>query len=90
MKGDRRRATSAIQQFRRCITSSPSPARPTGRRSACRFDVVMAWAIDRIGRSLIDLLSTIQHLEACGVDLYLDQQAIVPGVGSCIEFHLDE
>ena len=28
------------------------------------------------GRSLIDLLGTIQHLEACGVDLYLDQQAI--------------
>jgi DNA invertase Pin-like site-specific DNA recombinase len=44
-----------------------------GRRS---FDVVMAWAIDRLGRSLIDLLGTIQHLEAVGVDLYLDQQAI--------------
>ena len=41
-----------------------------------RFDVVMAWAIDRVGRSLVDLLGTIQHLEACGVDLYLDQQAI--------------
>ena len=41
-----------------------------------RFDVVMAWAIDRLGRSLIDLLGTIQSLEACGVDLYLDQQAI--------------
>jgi DNA invertase Pin-like site-specific DNA recombinase len=41
-----------------------------------RFDVVMAWAIDRMGRSLIDLLGTIQTLEACGVDLYLDQQAI--------------
>jgi DNA invertase Pin-like site-specific DNA recombinase len=27
-------------------------------------------------RSLIDLLGTIQHLEACGVDLYLDQQHI--------------
>ncbi len=41
-----------------------------------RFDVVMAWAIDRLGRSLIDLLRTIQTLEACGVDLYLDQQSI--------------
>jgi DNA invertase Pin-like site-specific DNA recombinase len=41
-----------------------------------RFDVVMAWAIDRLGRSLIDLLGTIQALEACGVDLYLDQQAL--------------
>jgi DNA invertase Pin-like site-specific DNA recombinase len=41
-----------------------------------RFDVVMAWAIDRLGRSLIDLLGTIQALEACGVDLYLDQQSL--------------
>ena len=40
------------------------------------FDVIMAWSIDRVGRSLIDLLGTIQHLEACKVDLYLDQQAI--------------
>jgi Resolvase, N terminal domain len=29
-----------------------------------------------LSRSLSDLLDTIQHLEACGVDLYLDQQAI--------------
>jgi DNA invertase Pin-like site-specific DNA recombinase len=36
----------------------------------------MAWAIDRLGRSLIDLLGTIQTLETCGVDLYLDQQAL--------------
>ena len=41
-----------------------------------KFDVVMAWAIDRVGRSLIDLLGTIQTLEACSVDLFLDQQAI--------------
>jgi DNA invertase Pin-like site-specific DNA recombinase len=41
-----------------------------------KFDVVMAWAIDRLGRSLVDLLGTIQVLEACGVDLYLDQQSI--------------
>jgi hypothetical protein len=31
---------------------------------------------DWLGRSLIDLLGTIQQLETCGVDLYLDQQAI--------------
>src|SRR5438270_2004678 len=29
-----------------------------------------------LGRSLSDLLCTIQHLEAVGVDLYLDQQHI--------------
>ena len=41
-----------------------------------KFDVVMAWAIDRIGRALVDLLNTIETLKACGVDLYLDQQSI--------------
>ena len=40
------------------------------------FDVVLCLAIDRLGRSLIDLLGTIQHLEAVGVDLYIDQQSI--------------
>jgi Resolvase, N terminal domain len=30
-----------------------------------KFDVIMAWAIDRLSRSLIDLLGTIQSLEAC-------------------------
>jgi DNA invertase Pin-like site-specific DNA recombinase len=44
-----------------------------GRR---KFDIVMAWSIDRLGRSLIDLLNTVQSLEAFGVDLYLDQQNI--------------
>jgi DNA invertase Pin-like site-specific DNA recombinase len=41
-----------------------------------KFDVVMAWAIDRLGGSLIDLLGTIEHLHEVGVDLYLDQQHI--------------
>jgi DNA invertase Pin-like site-specific DNA recombinase len=41
-----------------------------------RFDVAMSWSIDRVGRSLTDLLGTIQHLEAVGCDLYLDQQSI--------------
>jgi DNA invertase Pin-like site-specific DNA recombinase len=68
--------------FRHLVTKRSSIDRPNVRywllKDAQRrsFDVVMAWAIDRIGRSLIDLLGTIQTLEACGVDLYLDQQAI--------------
>ena len=41
-----------------------------------RFDVVMAWALDRLGRSLLDLLHTLGELEAAGVALVLHQQAI--------------
>lgn len=41
-----------------------------------RFDVVMTWAIDRLGRSLADLLDTIQTLEASGVDVLIEQQSL--------------
>ncbi len=41
-----------------------------------RFDVVLAWALDRLGRSLIDLLDTLGELEAAAVALVLHQQAI--------------
>jgi len=41
-----------------------------------KFDVVMSWVINRLGRSLVDLLGTIEHLQEVGVDLYLDQQHI--------------
>jgi DNA invertase Pin-like site-specific DNA recombinase len=38
------------------------------------FDKVMAWSVDRLGRSLQDLLTFIAELKAKGVDLYLHQQ----------------
>lgn len=41
-----------------------------------KFDVVMSWAVDRMGRSLVDLLGTLQELHAAKVDLFLHQQAI--------------
>ena len=41
-----------------------------------RFDVVLAWALDRFGRSLVDLLDTLGELEAAGAVLVLHQQAI--------------
>src|SRR4051794_40333506 len=44
--------------------------------SRAKFDVVMSWAMDRLGRSLRDLLDTLETLEASKVDLFLHQQAI--------------
>lgn len=41
-----------------------------------KFDVVMAWSVDRLGRSLQDLLQFLGDLHAVDVDLYLHQQGV--------------
>jgi len=41
-----------------------------------KFEVVLAWAMDRLGRSLLDLLTTLNELDAANVALVLHQQAI--------------
>lgn len=41
-----------------------------------RFDLVAAWSVDRLGRSLPDLLSFLQDLQGAGVDLFLHRQAV--------------
>jgi len=40
------------------------------------FDLVMAWSVDRLGRSLQHLVSFLSDIHANGVDLYLHQQGI--------------
>ena len=40
------------------------------------FDVVAAWSVDRLGRSLQDLVGFLSDLQAKNVDLYLHQQAL--------------
>lgn len=40
------------------------------------FDVVMAWSVDRLGRSLQHLIAFLGEIHAKGVDLYLHQQGI--------------
>jgi DNA invertase Pin-like site-specific DNA recombinase len=44
--------------------------------NAKRFDMVMAWSVDRFGRSLTDLLGILQALQDKGVDLFLHQQGL--------------
>ena len=39
-------------------------------------DMVLAWSVDRLGRSLQDLLLFLGELHAKGVDLYLHQQGL--------------
>jgi DNA invertase Pin-like site-specific DNA recombinase len=41
-----------------------------------KFDVAMAWSVDRLGRSLQDLVGFMDDLHSLGIDLYLHQQGI--------------
>jgi DNA invertase Pin-like site-specific DNA recombinase len=42
----------------------------------CKFDMVAAWSVDRLGRSLQHLVGFLADLQSAGRDLYLHQQAI--------------
>src|SRR5262249_17275983 len=47
-------------------------------RDAARreFDMVMAWSVDRLGRSLQDLVGFLSELHALKIDLFLRQQGL--------------
>jgi DNA invertase Pin-like site-specific DNA recombinase len=40
------------------------------------FDMVMAWSVDRLGRSLQDLVGFLSELHALKIDLFLHQQGL--------------
>ena len=40
------------------------------------FDMVAAWSVDRLGRSLQDLVTFLADLQSRKIDLYLHQQAL--------------
>ena len=44
--------------------------------NAREFDMVAAWSVDRLGRSLTDLLGILQGLHDKGIDLFLHQQGL--------------
>jgi DNA invertase Pin-like site-specific DNA recombinase len=41
-----------------------------------RFDIIMAWSVDRLGRSLQDLVAFLSEIHASHVELYLHQQGL--------------
>jgi DNA invertase Pin-like site-specific DNA recombinase len=44
--------------------------------NAREFDLIAAWSVDRLGRSLTDLLGILQGLHDKGTDLFLHQQGL--------------
>jgi len=43
---------------------------------AKEFDLIAAWSVDRLGRSLQDLIGFLGELHSKGIDLYLHQQRL--------------
>ncbi len=41
-----------------------------------RFDILMVWSIDRLGRSVLHVANALAELDAAGIRLYCDQQGI--------------
>jgi hypothetical protein len=73
-----------VSSFSKTLVS-PAPRAGTTARAligcsrplpAATFDMVAAWSVDRLGRSLIDLLDFLRELHAKGVDLFLHQQGL--------------
>jgi DNA invertase Pin-like site-specific DNA recombinase len=40
------------------------------------FDMVMAWSVDRLGRSLTDLVAFLSDIHELGIDVFLLQQGL--------------
>ena len=40
------------------------------------FDTIMVWSVDRLGRSLQDLVSFLDEIHSVGCDLYIHQSGI--------------
>jgi DNA invertase Pin-like site-specific DNA recombinase len=69
------------QTWRRPLTVRGRDKRPAFdklcRDAALReFDLVMAWSVDRLGRSLQDLVGFLSELHALKIDLFLRQQGL--------------
>jgi DNA invertase Pin-like site-specific DNA recombinase len=64
------------------ISGAKGPDKRPGYNQLCQgiarrdFDQVAAWSVDRLGRSLQDLVVFLGELRSKGIDLYLHQQGI--------------
>jgi DNA invertase Pin-like site-specific DNA recombinase len=44
-----------------------------------RFDILMVWSIDRLGRSVLHVANALAELDAAGIRLYCDREGIDSG-----------
>jgi DNA invertase Pin-like site-specific DNA recombinase len=64
------------------VSGAKSPKQRTGLNAMMKgvarreYDIVAAWSVDRLGRSLQDLVILLGELHSKGVDLFLHQQGL--------------
>jgi DNA invertase Pin-like site-specific DNA recombinase len=80
---DRRSHCEIVKVYRdHGISGAKGRDKRPGFDALCRdatkrqFDVIMAWSVDRLGRSLQDLVGFLSELHALGIDLFLHQQGL--------------
>jgi DNA invertase Pin-like site-specific DNA recombinase len=74
--GDRLDLRGRWYQWREGARSTPGVQSDAQGRGGGRFQVLMVWSIDRLGRSVLHVASAMAEMDAAGVALYSDQQAI--------------
>ena len=63
----------SVEQARQWVRCADALCRDATKR---QFDIVMAWSVDRLGRSLKDLVAFLSELRALRIDLFLHQQGL--------------
>src|SRR5882757_7536844 len=74
--GGREIRLEGCQGLRGCRDQRPGLDAMMKAVNAKEFDMVASWSVDRLGRSLTDLLSILQGFHDKGVDLFLHQQGL--------------
>jgi DNA invertase Pin-like site-specific DNA recombinase len=79
----RKEGWKVVQRFiDRGISGAKSRKDRPGFDALCKaavrreFDMIAAWSVDRLGRSLLDLLTFLKDLHAKGCNLYLHKQGL--------------
>ena len=81
-RSPKRHGWSVVQVFEDAGISGAKVAKTAPRWTRCssvarrEVDMVAAWSVDRLGRSLTDVLDFLRELHAKGVDLFLHQQGL--------------
>jgi DNA invertase Pin-like site-specific DNA recombinase len=69
-------SATAAGPERACLGGGPESDRLLKDVVRSKIDVVAGWSIDRLGRSLQDLVAFLGELNGASGDLYLEKQAI--------------